>query len=151
MGKLDILMVGIVIFSVLITFIRGVDKEASALSSIIGLLVALFVATNFQSYTDIYFKGIENELVRAGLGIVVLFVFTFLLSLMLGHIIITRPIRKTSVFGFGWLIGISIGSVRGGLVALLLLYGIVHYIPQTESGWVNDSVLVQLTASWFNS
>ncbi len=82
MNWVDFSILGIIAVSTLISLIRGFVKEAISLVVWFG---ALFIASQFYADLAVYFTRIEDELLRNGAAIAVLFIATLIMGAMLNY------------------------------------------------------------------
>lgn len=134
----DCAIVGVIVFSTVISFIRGFVRESLSLASwIIAFWVALTFAKPMTGYLVTYFARQEVRLAIAFFG---LFIVSLILGSMLSHLI-SQLVQKTGLSGTDRLLGLIFGVARGVLiVALLLLLGDLMSL-QKAHGW-QQSVLL---------
>ncbi|XPE36833.1 CvpA family protein [Shigella flexneri] len=69
-GLIDYAIIAVIGFSCLVSLIRGFVREAL---SLVTWGCAFFVASHYYTYLSVWFTGFEDELVRTGIAIAVLF------------------------------------------------------------------------------
>ncbi len=146
---LDVVIIGIISLSILISVIRGFVREAL---SLITWLIALWVGLHFSSpLADMLKSTIHSHEIR----IVLSFFGLVAVSLIIGAIInyiIGRMLAKTCLKGTDRLLGAAFGFGRGLLViALLILLAGMTFMP--EKPWWKGSQLVshfQPMANWLH-
>ena len=75
---IDYAIIAVIGFSCLVSLIRGFVREAL---SLVTWGCAFFVASHYYTYLSVWFTGFEDELVRNGIAIAVLFIATVCLCL----------------------------------------------------------------------
>lgn len=77
MNWIDYVIIGVISFSAVISLVRGFVKEALSLVIWFG---AFFVASNFYPQLAAYFTNIQDEMIRNGAAIAVLFIATLIVG-----------------------------------------------------------------------
>ena len=147
----DYTIIGIVVFSTIISFFRGFVREAvSFVVWTIGVLVALRFADPLQ----LYFRG-HAWIHSPTLRYLIAFVALFLLILIVGVLInalIHSLVSKVGLSLMDRLIGIFFGAARGALiVAVLLMFAMVGNVH--ERGAIAQSRLAtdfKPMVTWLN-
>ena len=80
MNSLDIVILGVIGLSALISLVRGFAKEAL---SLVIWFAAFFIASQYYAKLAVYFSNIQDDMFRNGAAIAVLFVSTLLWALWL--------------------------------------------------------------------
>lgn len=148
MTWIDYAIIGIIVFSALISLVRGFVREALSLVIWIG---AFFVAGHFYPYLTDYFTGIEDKMVRNGVAIAVLFVATLIVGAIVNYIIGTL-VRYTGLSGTDRVLGLCFGGLRGVLIVAALLFGLDSFTPFSNSEeWRNSELIPQFRyiVEWF--
>lgn len=148
----DYTIIGIVVFSIIISFFRGFVREAV---SLVVWVVGVLIALRFADPLQMYFKA--NAWIHSPtLRYVIAFVVLFLLVLVVGVVInslIHLLVSKVGLSLMDRLIGIFFGAARGVLiVAVLLMFAMVGNVH--ERGAVAQSHLAadfKPLVTWLNS
>ena len=74
---IDYAIIAVIAFSSLVSLIRGFVREAL---SLVTWGCAFFVASHYYTYLSVWFTGFEDELVRNGIAIAVLFIATLIVG-----------------------------------------------------------------------
>lgn len=145
----DFSIIGIVAFSVIISFLRGFLRETV---SIVIWSLAIIIAIKFIEPAQLYWQPwIASPFVRYTVNFTGLFLSAFIIS-MLTNVLIHALIKKTSLSLVDRLLGIFFGAGRGLLiVAVLLMFVSVESIK--DSALMKKSQLApkfQPIVSWLN-
>lgn len=143
----DLVLLGVIAFSALISVLRGFMKEMISLLTwvaafVIGILYAAHLAPFLPASIDI-----------PSMRLAIAFVILFILTLIVGGIInavVGLLVKKTGLSGSDRSIGVVFGLVRGVfLVCVLILLGSLTPMPQ-DPWWKQSQVIQHLSpvAQW---
>ncbi len=135
----DIVIIGIILVSTLISLFRGFVKEFISLATwvLAGILAV--------RYMDVMASLLENSIalvtVRMAVSFAILFIATLIVGAMV-NFIISQLVSKTGLGGTDKALGMIFGMGRGVLiiVMLLLLGGLT---PMPEELWWKESILIE--------
>ena len=113
MNWLDYAIIAVIALSTVISLVRGFVKEAISLAV---WFAALFIASQFYADLAVYFTKINDELIRNGAAIAVLFVVTLILGALVNHVI-GQLVQATGLSGTDRALGAVFGGLRGILIA----------------------------------
>lgn len=134
----DYAILGIIIFSLLISFIRGFVREALSLftwAAAIWLAIHFFEALSSLLESSIHSPSLRNI---ASFGL--LFIGTLILGAMVNYLI-AQLVDRTGLSGTDRILGVLFGGVRGVLmVTILLMLTQLTSFPQEP--WWQASVLI---------
>lgn len=81
---IDYAIIAVIGFSCLVSLIRGFVREAL---SLVTWGCAFFVASHYYTYLSVWFTGFEDELVRNGIAIAILFIATLIVGAIVNFVI----------------------------------------------------------------
>ncbi|OLQ85943.1 bacteriocin production protein [Vibrio ponticus] len=138
MNWLDIVILGVISLSALISLVRGFAKEALSLVIWFG---AFFIASQYYARLAVYFTKIEDEMFRNGAAIAALFVATLIVGALVNYVI-GQLIQKTGLSGTDRVLGIVFGGLRGVLIVAAVLFFVDTFTTFNQSEWWTTSELV---------
>jgi membrane protein required for colicin V production len=135
---IDILIIGIIALSAVISLVRGFVREALSLATWIA---AFWVAWLFFRPLAVHFEGwIEVPSIRLGVAYGILLIAVLLLGALINHFM-TLLVDSTGLSGTDRLLGVFFGAARGAVVVaiLILLAGLT---PFPQDPWWRASELI---------
>ena len=138
MAWLDIVILGIILLSALISLVRGFVREAFSLAV---WVLAFWVSWSFFRDLEVPLQAwIESPTVRLGVAFAVLMIATLVVGGLVNFLII-QLVQRTGMSGTDRLIGMVFGAARGVLLVavLVLLAGLT---PMPEEDWWLESSLI---------
>ena len=129
MNWLDYAIIAVIALSTVISLMRGFVKEAISLAV---WFAALFIASQFYADLAVYFTKINDELIRNGAAIAVLFVVTLILGALVNHVI-GQLVQATGLSGTDRALGAVFGGLRGILIASALSLQPVSDNPDNDA------------------
>ncbi|MCY7295245.1 CvpA family protein [Alteromonas sp. a30] len=148
MNWIDFTILGIIVISTLISLARGFVKEA------ISLLVwtaAFFVSRHFYPYLAIYFTNIQDDIVRNGVAIAILFVVTLILGGLINYLV-HQLVHISGLSGTDRALGAVFGLLRGALIVSAVLFFMDSFTPFSGSVSWQESMLIpefSIVIEWF--
>ncbi|WP_350305135.1 colicin V production protein [Photorhabdus viridis] len=145
---IDYVIIAIIGFSALVSLIRGFIREAL---SLVTWGCAFFVASHFYSYLAVYFTRFEDELVRNGIAIALLFIATLIVGSMVNYVI-GSLVQRTGLSGTDRVLGVCFGALRGVLIVAAILFFLDTFTPLSQSDdWKQSQLIPQFShiIRWF--
>lgn len=145
---IDLVIIGIIAFSVIVSLLRGFVREVMSLAS---WVVAFLVANNFYPYLANYLTQIQSEYLRDGAAIAILFVATLIIGSIVNYVI-SQLVDKTGLSGTDRVLGACFGLLRGVLIVAALLFFVDTFTNFSQSDWWKNSKLIPhfgFIVEWF--
>ena len=147
MSWLDIIIVGVIALSALISLIRGFVKESI---SLISWIVAGIVAFRyFSPMAELLEPFVASPTVRGIVGFALLFISTLVIGAIV-NFIMSQLVSKTGLSGTDKALGVVFGGARGVLIVTMIVL-LASLTPMPEAQWWQDSAMVgffQQLAEW---
>ena len=150
----DVIIIGLIAFSILVSLWRGFVSEVL---SLVGWVVAFFVASNFYPYLSGYLAQINSVYLqnsvylRNSVAAAVLFIVTLIvcgiINALLGKIIDTTGLSSTDRF-----LGGAFGALRGILIVAAILFFLDRFSAAGQTELWKDSHLIphfDFIVKWF--
>jgi membrane protein required for colicin V production len=138
MNWIDFTIIGLILVSAVISLIRGFIKEAISLAI---WFAAFFIASQF--YTDLakYLTSFNDEMIRNGIAIAILFVATLILGGLVNYLI-SQLVEFSGLSGTDRALGSVFGLLRGVLIVSALLFFLDTFTAAGGADWWKDSMLI---------
>ena len=145
---IDYAILGVIGLSAFVSLLRGFTREAISLAT---WLVAFFIASQFYQDLAVFITAINDELIRSGVAILILFVCALFLGAMVNHII-GKLVDKTGLSGTDRVLGFVFGGLRGVLIVCALLFFMDAFTASAATSWWQNSILIpefKIVIRWF--
>ena len=145
---IDYVIIAVVGFSALVSLIRGFVREAL---SLVTWGCAFFVASHYYTDLAVWFTGFDDELVRNGIAIAVLFVATLIVGAIVNYVI-GSLVEKTGLSGTDRVLGVCFGALRGVLIVSAMLFFLDTFTGFSKSpDWQQSQLIPQFSyiIRWF--
>jgi membrane protein required for colicin V production len=134
----DYAIVSIVVFSVLISLMRGFVREALSLAT---WIVAFWIALKFNGTLSVFLAAyIATPSLRIFASFGLLFVFSLILGSLFSFLL-SRLIISTGLSGTDRSLGLIFGLVRGTLLVGILLL-LISFTSFAQDSWYKNSVAI---------
>ena len=147
MSWLDIIIIGVIALSALISLIRGFVKESI---SLISWIVAGVIAFRyFSPMAGLLEPYVASPTVRGIAGFAILFISTLVVGAIV-NFIMSQLVSKTGLSGTDKALGVVFGGARGVLIVTMIVL-LASLTPMPEAQWWQDSASVgffQQLAEW---
>ncbi|MBS0970285.1 colicin V production protein [Chimaeribacter arupi] len=147
---IDFVIIAVIGFSALVSLIRGFVREAL---SLVTWGCAFFVASHYYPYLAIYFTRFQEELVRNGIAIGILFIATLLVGAVVNYVI-GSLVERTGLSGTDRVLGVCFGALRGVLIVAAILFFLDTFTGFSQSAdWQQSQLIPQFSyiIRWFFS
>ncbi|MBV7387667.1 CvpA family protein [Pasteurellaceae bacterium TAE3-ERU1] len=145
---IDYFIIGIIVFSLIVSLLRGFVREAVSLGS---WVVAFFVASRFYPYLAGYLTQIESQNIRIGVAIAILFIASLIVGAIVNYIL-GQLVDKTGLSGTDRVLGACFGVLRGVLIVAALLFCMDTFTNLNQTEWWQNSKLIPhfgFVVDWF--
>ena len=147
MSWLDLVILGVIALSALISLIRGFVKES--ISLVTWIVAGVLAFRYFSPMASLLEPCVESPTVRNVAGFGILFVVTLIIGAVV-NFIMSQLVSKTGLSGTDKALGVVFGAARGVLIVTMIVL-LASLTPMPEASWWQDSVTVdffQQIAEW---
>ena len=147
MSWLDLVILGVIALSALISLIRGFVKES--ISLVTWIVAGILAFRYFSPMASLLEPFVESSTVRNVAGFGILFVVTLIIGAVV-NFIMSQLVSKTGLSGTDKALGVVFGAARGVLIVTLIVL-LAGLTPMPEASWWQDSATVgffQQIAEW---
>jgi membrane protein required for colicin V production len=147
MSWLDLLILGVIALSALISLIRGFVKESISLLSWIAAGIVAF--RYFSAMAELLEPYLADPTIRSMAAFAILFISTLIVGAII-NFIMSQLVSKTGLSGTDKALGVVFGGARGVLIVTMIVL-LASLTPMPEAQWWQDSAMVgffQELAEW---
>lgn len=135
---IDYIIVGIIVFSIIVSLLRGFVREVMSLAS---WIVAFLIASNFYMYLAGLLTSIESLYIRNGTAIAILFVLSLIVGAIVNYVI-GQLVDRTGLSGTDRVLGACFGFLRGVLIVAAILFFLDTFTGSNQTDWWKESKLI---------
>ena len=147
MAWVDLVIIGIIVLSALISLIRGFVKES--ISLVTWVVAGLLALRYYGPMADLLEPFINSVTLRQWVGGGILFVATLIVGAIV-NFIVSQLVSKTGLSGTDKALGVVFGGARGVLIVTMIVL-LASLTPMPEASWWQESVMIeyfQQLAEW---
>ncbi len=147
MSWLDLVILGIIVLSALISLIRGFVKES--ISLVTWIVAGVLAFRYFSPMAELLQPFVEAPTIRNVAGFAIIFVSTLVVGAIV-NFIMSQLVSKTGLSGTDKALGVVFGGARGVLIVTMVVL-LASLTPMPEASWWQDSASVgffQQLAEW---
>ena len=147
MSWLDLVILGIIALSALISLIRGFVKES--ISLVTWIVAGTLSFRYFSPMAEMLEPFVESPTIRSVSAFAILFLCTLIIG-AIANFIMSQLVSKTGLSGTDKALGVVFGGARGVLIVTMVVL-LASLTPMPQAQWWQDSVTVgmfQNLASW---
>jgi len=135
----DIVIVGIILISTLISLFRGFVKESISLAT--WVLAGILAVRYMDVMAALLENSIESVTIRMAASFAVLFIVTLIVGAII-NFIVSQMVNKTGLGGTDKALGMVFGLGRGVLIIVMILL-LAGLTPMPEELWWKESLLIE--------
>jgi membrane protein required for colicin V production len=147
MAWVDLVIIGVIGLSALISLIRGFVKES--ISLVTWVAAGLIALRYYAPMADLLEPFVSSAPLRQWVGGGILFVVTLIVGAIV-NFIISQLVSKTGLSGTDKALGVVFGAARGVLLVTMVVL-LASLTPMPEASWWQESATIgffQQLAVW---
>ncbi|WP_373767896.1 CvpA family protein [Glaesserella sp.] len=151
---IDYIIVGIIVFSLLVSLWRGFIREVLSLA---GWILAFFVASKFYPYLSSMLLQVNStylqnsEYLRNGVAAAILFIAVLIVTAVV-NTLLSQLFDKTGLTGTDRVLGAAFGALRGIFIVAAMLFFLDTFTQFNQSTLWKESQLIphfDFIVKWF--
>lgn len=136
----DIVILGIIVISALISLMRGFVREAL---SLLGWLVSFWLAVTFAGdLAESFLSGISVPSLRVAVAFTIIFVLTLVIMALINKLA-SQLIKKSGLTGADRMIGMIFGVLRGVLIVSVVVF-LAGFTAMPQDAWWQESIFMDV-------
>ncbi len=139
MAWIDLVIVGIICLSALISLIRGFVKES--ISLVTWVVAGVLALRYYAPMADLLEPFINSVNLRQWVGGGILFVATLIVGAIV-NFIVSQLVSKTGLSGTDKALGVVFGAARGVLIVTMIVL-LASLTPMPEAPWWQESATIE--------
>ncbi len=147
MSWFDLIIIGIIALSALISLIRGFVKES--ISLVTWIVAGVLAFRYFSPLSELLEPYVSAPTIRGVAAFAILFISTLIVGAAI-NFIMSQLVSKTGLSGTDKALGVVFGGARGALIVTMLVL-LASLTPMPEAKWWQDSLMIdffQQLAGW---
>ena len=147
MAWVDLIIIGVIVLSALISLIRGFVKES--ISLVTWIVAGVLALRYYAPMADLLEPFINSVTLRQWVGGGILFVITLIVGAIV-NFIVSQLVSKTGLSGTDKALGVVFGAARGVLIVTMVVL-LASLTPMPEASWWQESTMItffQQLAEW---
>ena len=129
LSLLDVAVLAILLYSIVISFMRGFVREIFRLASV--LLALLLAAWFYRSIAGMFKDVVKTENIALFLGFSIVFLGTLFVGL-LATWLITKFVKLAKIQWFDRCLGAAFGFIRGWVLGAIVFLGLTAFDVQVD-------------------
>jgi len=147
MSWIDLIILGVIVLSSLISLIRGFVKEA--ISLVTWVIAGVVAFRYFIPLADLLEPFVNSLTTRKWISGGILFIATLIVGAIV-NFIVSQLVSRTGLSGTDKTLGVVFGAARGVLIVSMVIL-LASLTPMPSAEWWQDSALIgyfQPLAEW---
>ncbi|MFT5503548.1 MAG: membrane protein required for colicin V production [Gammaproteobacteria bacterium] len=139
MSWLDLVILGVIGLSALISLVRGFVKESISLVS--WILAGVIALRYFSAMADMLSAWVESPTIQNAAGFAILFICTLIVGAIVNYMA-SQLVTKTGLSGTDKSLGVVFGAARGVLIVTMVVL-LASLTPMPAEEWWKESATVE--------
>jgi len=139
LNAVDYIILGILLISTGISFMRGFLREVL---SLLAWICAVWISVSFTPHISYLLQDqVANDSLRTLIAFVGLFVSTLIVA-SLANFLMSQLVKKTGFSGTDRMIGLVFGFARGGVIVAVIVL-VIGFTTVPQETWWQESLLLE--------